>query len=120
MELYNLYSYIETVDEPDTFLYLFSARFDNDEDAETSAYNETCLRYEECENEYRLPTLDGIIAELEENARKNGKSAALTKEMYRDAIEMSIDVRNEYIDFYAIRAIDDDRDYEDIFDYDNA
>ena len=40
--------------------------------------------------------------------------------MYRDAIEMSIDVRNEYIDSYAIRAIDDDRDYEDIFDYDNA
>jgi hypothetical protein len=120
MELYNLYSYIETVDEPDTFLYLFSARFDNDEDAEASAYNETCLRYEECENEYRLPTLDDIVAELEENARKNGKSAALTKEMYRDAIEISIDVRNEYIDSYAIRAIDDDRNYEDIFDYDNA
>lgn len=45
MELYNLYSYIEVVDDPDTFVYLWSAHYDNAEAAEADAWNETCLRY---------------------------------------------------------------------------
>ena len=81
MEVYNLYSYIEMVDDPDTFVYLWSAHYDDAEAAEADAWNETCLRYEENEQEFQLPILDEMIERLQDYARKEGKSAELTKEM---------------------------------------
>lgn len=114
MELYNLYSYIEVVDDPDTFVYLWSAHYDNAETAEEDAWNETCLRYQDNEQEFQLPTVDDMIANLQDCARKEGKSAELTKEMYQHAIDLAIEARDDYIDYYAIPARLDDRDYEDL------
>lgn len=114
MELYNLYSYIETVDEPDTFLYLFSARFDNVDDAESDAWNETCLRYEEDAKEFQLPDYDEMIERLQEFERSRGRPDTIDKKMMDQAIELAIDARNDYIDYYAIAARLDDRNYEDL------
>lgn len=114
MELYNLYSYIEVVDEPDQFVYLWSAHYDNVDDAESDAWNETCLRYEEDAKEFHLPDYDEMIERLQEYARREGKSDTIDKKMMDHAIELAIDARNDYIDYYAIAARLDDRDYEDL------
>lgn len=114
MELYNLYSYIEVVDDPDTFVYLWSAHYDDAEAAESDAWNETCLRYQDNEQEFQLPTLDEMIERLQDYARKEGKSAELTKEMYQHAIDLAIEARDDYIDYYVIPARLDERDYEDL------
>lgn len=114
VELYNLYSYIEVVDDPDTFVYLWSAHYDNAEAAEEDAWNETCLRYQDNEQEFQLPTLDEMIERLQEYARKEGKSTELTKEMYQHAIDLAIEARDDYIDYYVIPARLDERDYEDL------
>ena len=110
MELYNLYSYIEVVDDPDTFVYLWSAHYDDAEAAELDAWNETCLRYQDNEQEYKLPTIDEMVANLQDYARKEGKSTEITAEMYRLAIE----ARDDYIDYYVVPARLDERDYEDL------
>ncbi len=114
VELYNLYSYIEVVDDPDTFVYLWSAHYDDAEAAEEDAWNETCLRYQDNEQEFQLPTLDEMIERLQDYARKEGKSAELTKEMYQHAIDLAIEARDNYIDYYVIPARLDERDYEDL------
>ena len=114
MELYNLYSYIEVVDDPDTFVYLWSAHYDDAEDAESDAWNETCLRYEENAKEFHLPDYDEMIERLQDYARKEGKSAELTKEMYQHAIDLAIEARDDYINYYVIPARLDERDYEDL------
>lgn len=114
MELYNLYSYIEVVDEPDQFVYLWSAHYDNVDDAESDAWNETCLRYEEDAKEFQLPDYDEMIERLQEYARREGKSDTIDKKMMDHAIELAIDARDDYIDYYAIAARLDDRDYEDL------
>lgn len=114
MELYNLYSYIEVVDEPDQFVYLWSAHYDNVDDAESDAWNETCLRYEEDAKEFHLPDYDEMIERLQEYARREGKSDTIDKKIMDHAIELAIDARDEYIDYYAIAARLDDRDYEDL------
>lgn len=114
MELYNLYSYIEVVDEPDQFVYLWSAHYDNAEDAQADAWNETCLRYQDNEQEFQLPTIDEMVERLQDYARKEGKSAKLTSEMYQHAVDLAIEARDDYIDYYAIAAKLDDRDYEDL------
>ena len=114
MELYNLYSYIEVVDDPDTFVYLWSAHYDNAEAAEEDAWNETCLRYQDNEQEFQLPTLDEMIERLQDYARKEGKPAELTKEMYQHAIDLAIEARDDYIDYYVVPARLDERDYEDL------
>ena len=114
MELYNLYSYIEVVDEPDQFVYLWSAHYDNVDDAESDAWNETCLRYEEDAKEFQLPNYDEMIERLQEFERSRGRPDTITKEMMDQAIELAIDARNDYIDYYAIAAKLDDRDYEDL------
>ena len=114
MELYNLYSYIEVVDEPDQFVYLWSAHYDNVDDAESDAWNETCLRYEEDAKEFHLPDYDEMIERLQEYARREGKPDTIDKKMMDRAIELAIDARDEYIDYYAIAAKLDDHDYEDL------
>lgn len=114
MELYNLYSYIEVVDEPDQFVYLWSAHYDNVDDAESDAWNETCLRYEEDAKEFQLPDYDEMIERLQEFERSRGRSGTIDKKMMDQAIELAIDARNDYIDYYAIAARLDDRDYEDL------
>ena len=114
MELYNLYSYIEVVDESDQFVYLWSAHYDNAEDAQADAWNETCLRYQDNEQEFQLPTIDEMVERLQDYARKEGKSAELTSEMYQHAVDLAIEARDDYIDYYAIAAKLDDRDYEDL------
>ena len=114
VELYNLYSYIEAVDDPDTFVYLWSAHYDNAEAAEEDAWNETCLRYQDNEQEFQLPTLDEMIERLQDYARKKGKPAELTKEMYQHAIDLAIEARDDYIDYYVVPARLDERDYEDL------
>lgn len=114
MELYNLYSYIEVVDEPDQFVYLWSAHYDNVDDAEADAWNETCLRYEEDAKEFQLPDYDEMIERLQEFERSRGRSGTIDKKMRDQAIELAIDARNDYIDYYAIAARLDDRDYEDL------
>lgn len=114
VEVYNLYSYIEVVDDLDTFVYLWSAHYDNAEAAEEDAWNETCLRYQDNEQEFQLPTLDEMIERLQDCARKEGKSTELTKEMYQHAIDLAIEARDDYIDYYVIPARLDDRDYEDL------
>lgn len=114
MELYNLYSYIEVVDEPDQFVYLWSAHYDNVDDAESDAWNETCLRYEEDAKEFQLPDYDEMIERLQEFERSRGRSDTIDKKMMDQAIELAIDARNDYIDYYAIAARLDDRDYEDL------
>lgn len=114
MELYNLYSYIEVIDEPDQFVYLWSAHYDNVDDAESDAWNETCLRYQDNEQEFQLPTIDEMVERLQDYARKEGKSAELTSEMYQHAVDLAIEARDDYIDYYAIAAKLDDRDYEDL------
>ena len=114
MELYNLYSYIEVVDEPDQFVYLWSAHYDNVDDAESDAWNETCLRYEEDAKEFHLPDYDEMIERLQEYARREGKPDTIDKKMMDQAIELAIDARNDYIDYYAIAARLDDRNYEDL------
>lgn len=114
MELYNLYSYIEVVDDPDTFVYLWSAHYDDVEAAEADAWNETCLRYQDNEQEFQLPTIDEMVERLQDYARKEGKSDTITSEMYQHAVDLAIDARNDYIDYYAIAARLDDRDYEDL------
>lgn len=114
MELYNLYSYIEVVDDPDTFVYLWSAHYDNVEDAESDAWNETCLRYEEDAKEFQLPDYDEMIERLQEFERSRGRSGTIDKKMMDQAIELAIDARNDYIDYYAIAAKLDNRDYEDL------
>lgn len=114
MELYNLYSYIEVVDEPDQFVYLWSAHYDNVDDAESDAWNETCLRYEEDAKEFQLPDYDEMIERLQEFERSRGRSDTIDKQMMDQAIELAIDARNDYIDYYAIPARLDDRDYEDL------
>lgn len=114
MELYNLYSYIEVVDEPDQFVYLWSAHYDNVDDAESDAWNETCLRYEEDAKEFQLPDYDEMIERLQEFERSRGRSGTIDKKMRDQAIELAIDARNDYIDYYAIAARLDDRDYEDL------
>lgn len=113
-ELYNLYSYIEVIDEPDQFVYLWSAHYDNVDDAESDAWNETCLRYEEDAKEFHLPDYDEMIERLQEYARREGKSDTIDKKMMDQAIELAIDARDDYIDYYAIAAKLDDRDYEDL------
>lgn len=114
MELYNLYSYIEVVDEPDQFVYLWSAHYDNVDDAESDAWNETCLRYEEDAKEFHLPDYDEMIERLQEYARREGKSDTIDKKMMDHAIELAIDARDDYIDYYAVAARLDDRNYEDL------
>lgn len=114
MELYNLYSYIEVVDEPDQFVYLWSAHYDNVDDAESDAWNETCLRYEENAKEFQLPDYDEMIERLQEFERSRGRSDTIDKKMMDQAIELAIDARNDYIDYYAIAARLDDRNYEDL------
>lgn len=114
MELYNLYSYIEVVDEPDQFVYLWSAHYDNVDDAESDAWNETCLRYEEDAKEFQLPDYDEMIERLQEFERSRGRSGTIDKKMMDQAIELAIDARNDYIDYYAIAARLDDRNYEDL------
>lgn len=114
MELYNLYSYIEVVDEPDQFVYLWSAHYDNVDDAESDAWNETCLRYEEDAKEFQLPDYDEMIERLQEFERSRGRSGTIDKKMMDQAIELAIDARNDYIDYYAIAARLDNRDYEDL------
>lgn len=114
MELYNLYSYIEVVDDPDTFVYLWSAHYDNVDDAESDAWNETCLRYEEDAKEFHLPDYDEMIERLQEYARREGKSDTIDKKMMDHAIELAIDARDDYIDYYAVAARLDNRDYEDL------
>lgn len=114
MELYNLYSYIEVVDEPDQFVYLWSAHYDNVDDAESDAWNETCLRYEEDAKEFHLPDYDEMIERLQEYARREGKSDTIDKKMMDHAIELAIDARDDYIDYYAVAARLDNRDYEDL------
>lgn len=112
--LYNLYSYIEVVDEPDTFLYLWSAHYDNVDDAESDAWNETCLRYEEDAKEFHLPDYDEMIERLQEFERLRGRPDTIDKKMMDHAIELAIDARDDYIDYYAIPARLDDRDYENL------
>lgn len=114
MELYNLYSYIEVVDEPDQFVYLWSAHYDNVDDAESDAWSETCLRYEEDAKEFHLPDYDEMIERLQEFERSRGRSGTIDKKMMDQAIELAIDARNDYIDYYAIAARLDDRNYEDL------
>ena len=114
MELYNLYSYIEVVDEPDQFVYLWSAHYDNVDDAESDAWNETCLRYEEDAKEFHLPDYDEMIERLQEFERSRGRPDTIDKKMMDQAIELAIDARNDYIDYYAIAARLDDRNYEDL------
>ena len=114
MELYNLYSYIEVVDEPDQFVYLWSAHYDNVDDAESDAWNETCLRYEEDAKEFQLPDYDEMIERLQEFERSRGRPDTIDKKMMDHAIELAIDARDEYIDYYAIAARLDDRNYEDL------
>lgn len=114
MELYNLYSYIEVVDEPDTFLYSWSAHYDNVDDAESDAWNETCLRYEEDAKEFQLPDYDEMIERLQEFERLRGRPDTINKKMMDHAIELAIDARDDYIDYYAIPARLDERDYEDL------
>lgn len=114
MELYNLYSYIEVVDESDQFVYLWSAHYDNAEDAEADAWNETCLRYQDNEQEFQLPTIDEMVERLQDYARKEGKPDTITSEMYQHAVDLAIDARDDYIDYYVVPARLDDRDYEDL------
>lgn len=114
MEVYNLYSYIEYVDEPDQFIYLYSAHYDNLDDAEADAWNETCLRYEEDAKEFQLPDYDEMIERLQDYARKEGKSDKITKEMIDHALDLAIEARADYCDSYAIPARLDDRNYEDL------
>ena len=114
MELYNLYSYIEVVDEPDQFVYLWSAHYDNVDDAESDAWNETCLRYEEDAKEFQLPDYDEMIERLQEFERSRGRPDTIDKKMMDHAIELAIDARDDYIDYYAIAARLDDRNYEDL------
>lgn len=114
MELYNLYSYIEVVDEPDQFVYLWSAHYDNVADAKSDAWNETCLRYEEDAKEFHLPDYDEMIERLQEFERSRGRPDTIDKKMMDQAIELAIDARNDYIDYYAIAARRDDRNYEDL------
>lgn len=114
MELYNLYSYIEVVDESDQFVYLWSAHYDNTEDAEVDAWNETCLRYQDNEQEFQLPTIDEMVERLQDYARKEGKSDTITSEMYRHAVDLAIEARDDYIDYYVVPARLDERDYEDL------
>lgn len=114
MELYNLYSYIEVVDEPDQFVYLWSAHYDNVDDAEADAWNETCLRYEEDAKEFQLPDYDEMIERLQEFERSRGRSGTIDKKMRDQAIELAIDARNDYIDYYAVAARLDNRNYEDL------
>lgn len=113
-ELYNLYSYIEVVDDPDTFVYLWSAHYDNAEDAEADAWNETCLRYQDNEQEFQLPTIDEMVARLQDYARKEGKPDTINKKMMDHAIDLAIEARDDYIDYYVVPARLDDRDYEDL------
>lgn len=114
MELYNLYSYIEVVDEPDQFVYLWSAHYDNVDDAEADAWNETCLRYEEDAKEFQLPDYDEMIERLQEFERSRGRPDTIDKKMMDQAIELAIDARNDYIDYYVVPARLDERDYEDL------
>lgn len=114
MELYNLYSYIEVVDDPDTFVYLWSAHYDDAEDAQADAWNETCLRYQDNEQEFQLPTIDEMVARLQDYARKEGKPDTITSEMYQHAIDLAIEARDDCIDYYVVPARLDDRDYEDL------
>ncbi len=114
MELYNLYSYVDLVDEPDQFKYLYSAHFDTVEDANECAWNETCLRYQENEKKYNLPRFDQILENLRDYARKEGKSDQITNEMFHRALDLAVEARNECIDYYAVPAIVDERDYENI------
>lgn len=114
MELYNLYSYIEVVDESDQFVYLWSAHYDNAEDAEADAWNETCLRYQDNEQEFQLPTIDEMVERLQDYARKEGKSDTITSEMYQHAVDLAIETRDDYIDYYVVPARLDERDYEDL------
>ena len=114
MELYNLYSYVDCVDEPDQFKYLYSAHFDTNKDADECAWNETCLRYQENEKRYNLPCFDEILGNLRDYARKEGKSDQITDEMFQRALDLTIEARDEYIDYYAVPAIIDVLDYEDI------
>lgn len=114
VELYNLYSYIEVVDEPDQFVYLWSAHYNNVDDAESDAWNETCLRYEEDAKEFHLPDYDEMIERLQEFERLRGRPDTIDKKMMDHAIELAIDARDDYIDYYAIAARLDDRDYEDL------
>lgn len=114
MELYNLYSYIEVVDEPDQFVYLWSAHYDNAEDAQADAWNETCLRYQDNEQEFQLPTIDEMVERLQDYARKEGKPDTITSEMYQHAVDLTIEARDDYIDYYVVPARLDGRDYEDL------
>ena len=114
MELYNLYSYIEVVDDPDTFVYLWSAHYDDAETAESDAWNETCLRYEENAKEFHLPDYDEMIERLQESERLRGRPDTIDKKMMDRAIDLAIEARDDYIDYYVIPARLDERDYEDL------
>ena len=114
MELYNLYSYIEVVDDPDTFVYLWSAHYDDAEAAESDAWNETCHRYEENAKKFHLPDYDEMIEQLQKFERLRGRPDTIDKKMMDRAIDLAIEARDDYIDYYVIPARLDERDYEDL------
>ena len=55
-----------------------------------------------------------MIERLQEFERSRGRSGTIDKKMMDQAIELAIDARNDYIDYYAIAARLDDRNYEDL------
>lgn len=120
MELYNIYTYIAGID--DDLKYAWSARFQDQHDADNAAYEQALSEYEDCEDASSVIGYDEILQSLIDLAREHGidiDDEAAWDEIEMDAEEQYINVRNDTIEYQAIRAIDDERDYEDIYDLDD-
>lgn len=120
MELYNIYTYIAGIDYD--LKYAWSARFQDQHDADNAAYEEALSEYEDCESASSVIGYDEILQGLIDLARERGidtDDEAAWDEIEQDAEEQYINVRNDTIEYQAIRAIDDERDYEDIYDLDD-
>lgn len=120
MELYNIYTYIAGVD--DDLKYAWSARFNDQHDADAAAYEQALSEYEDCEGASSVISYDEILQSLIDLARERGidtDDEAAWDEIEQDAEEQYINVRNDTIEYQAIRAVDDERDYEDIYDLDD-
>lgn len=121
MELYNIYTYICGVD--DDLEYRYSARFEDQHSANEAAYEQVLSEYEDCEGSSQVIGYDEILQSLIDLARERGINPdtddAAWDEIEGNAEEQYIDVRNDSIEYWAIRAIEDERNYEDIFDLDD-